>query len=153
MALLDEQTREYLVVSHRMEVLLNAANSGRIRRFHSIPAEEIAERRELWVNLVAGKTARELHASSEFGSAPEEQIQVWLWAIVHPVLGITCNPDDGIWDQYPNPNPYPLPEHLLDDITWWRRELGDTESGCNSRAELDEALKAELKNTERLLRQ
>ncbi|MBE5502579.1 Uncharacterised protein [Mycobacteroides abscessus subsp. massiliense] len=74
---------------------------------------------------------------------------MWLWAIAHPVLGITCNPD-GVWNQYPSP--YPMPEDLLDDVQWWRSELSTTESGCNSDAELDEALRAELKNTERLLR-
>lgn len=151
MALLNEQAREYLVVSHRMEVLLNDANPGRIRTFHSIPAQEIAERRELWIRVITGKTARDLMTESGFGLTPEEQIEVWLWAIVQPVLGISCNPDDGVWDQYPSP--HPVPEDLLDDVHWWRRELATTESGCNNRDELDDALKTELKNTERLLRQ
>lgn len=151
MALLDEQAREYLTVSHRMEVLLNEKNSGRHRRFYSIPAQEIAERRELWISVITGKTARDLMTESGFGLTPEEQIQVWLWAIAHPVLGITCNPEDGVWNHYPSP--YPMPEDLLDDVQWWRSELSTTESGCNSDTELDEALRAELKNTERLLRQ
>ncbi|MBE5502578.1 Uncharacterised protein [Mycobacteroides abscessus subsp. massiliense] len=64
MALLDEQAREYLTVSHRMEVLLNEKNSGRHRRFYSIPAQEIAERRELWISVITGKTARDLMTES-----------------------------------------------------------------------------------------
>jgi len=118
---LDAALREQLVRVHRMEVLLNQMSSGRHRQVSSIPSEEIVERRDVWIRAVVGKTSQELAGASGFGWLPEQAIEVWLWAIAHPALGISCNPENGVWGRYPTP--YPVPARLLEDVQWWREEL------------------------------
>lgn len=126
---MDAVLRRQLVRVHRMEKLLSQMSSGQHRQVSSIPAEEIADQRGVWIRAVVGKTTRDLAGASGFGWLPEQAIEVWLWAVAHPALGISCNPENGVWGRYPNP--YPIPPHLREDIQWWCRELAvDSSAGA-----------------------
>lgn len=120
MPVLTDKDRQYLQTTHEFDVALSIGHPGRHRQTSTIPAEEIHGRRGVWLPLLVGKTTAEMQRSGSFSGMTEQQLEVWLWAMAHPALGITAGPD-GRWG-FENGD-YEIPDRLVDDVQWWRRTL------------------------------
>ncbi|MBN7333072.1 hypothetical protein [Mycobacteroides abscessus] len=95
--------------------------SGRKRPIEAISGEEIRNRREAWLPLFVGKTTAEIQGQYPFRDmTTHPSVEVWLWTVAHPALGIGCG-DDGRWG-FEN-GPYEVPAELGDLVAQWRREF------------------------------
>lgn len=95
--------------------------SGRRRPLWTVPASEIKERREGWLQLLEGKTAAEIQGSNGFRDLTVHLTEVWLWAIAGPALSITCTEEGGRWG--PGSAVDHIPEHLQAEVAWWRSNV------------------------------
>lgn len=93
------------------------ARSGRKRPLWAVPAEEIQSRRDEWLPHLAGKTTAEIHRWAGFEGLPVATAEVWLWAVVHPALDLTCGPD-GRWGLGNGPQEVPAQFRSL--VERWR---------------------------------
>lgn len=93
------------------------ARSGRKRPLWAVPAEEIRSRRDEWLPHLEGKTTAEIHRWAGFEGLPAATAEVWLWAVVHPALDLTCGPD-GRWGLANGPQE--VPAQLRSLVERWR---------------------------------
>ncbi|SHX98395.1 Uncharacterised protein [Mycobacteroides abscessus subsp. abscessus] len=96
---------------------ISDARSGRKRPLWAVPAEEIQSRRDEWLPHLDGKTTAEIHRWAGFGGFPVATAEVWLWAVVHPALDLTCGPD-GRWGL--ENGPQEVPAQLRSLVERWR---------------------------------
>lgn len=118
----------------------SSSRSGRKRPLWAVPAEEIQNRREEWLPHLAGKTTAEIQRWAGFEDYPVSIAEVWLWAVVHPALDLTCGPD-GRWGL--ENGPQEVPAHLRSLVERWRAGRsgigGTSEDGEAGMGNIDEA--------------
>lgn len=85
----------------------SSSRSGRKRPLWAVPAEEIQSRRDEWLPHLEGKTTAEIHRWAGFEGLPISTAEVWLWAVVHLALDLTCGPD-GRWGLENGPQEVPV---------------------------------------------
>ncbi|SKT86227.1 hypothetical protein [Mycobacteroides abscessus] len=108
-------------VTQAAKALIDSSRSGRKRPLWAVPAEEIQSRADEWLPNLEGKTTAEIHRWAEFEGFPVPTAEVWLWAVVHPALGLTCGPESR-WGLEEGPQEVPIELRSL--VEHWRARIG-----------------------------